>query len=712
MLIKILVVDDSASDRLIIKNMLSEYDVLTACDGVEAMRMLEEHDGINLLILDLNMPNMDGFQVLESLKENERYRKLRTIILTNYDELGNEIKGLKLGAIDYVRKPIHMHSLRARIDVHISLLRAEQALKQQLYEQTLSLDMIFDQAPIGIAISYNCDPQCSDEAIVRINPEYEQITGRTKEELINLGWVKITHPDDVQEDIDNFRKLQDGEIKNYSMEKRFIKPDGSVVWVSMIVAALGPMWKNKLNHICIIQDISERKQIEMERKYISEHDRWTGLYNRDYLVSLLEKDTKLKKNYKSALIGIDLSMVQLLAINYGFQYTQNLIKKTAESLSQHCTDNRLLFHTRENCFVFYLFDYRDKNELADFRNIIADTLESLFVTERIGGGIGIIEIEPNQNEVDIELVLRRLLITAERSFSLFGKDFEVCFYDEKLEALVNRERDIVEALTIIAADDHTNDDMFLQYQPIMNLGTGSICSFEALARLKTEKLGLVSPVEFIPIAEKTKLIIPIGKIVILKAFCFLNKLKERGYDEISVSINVSAIQLLKPDFTSMLFELMSEMQINPKNISIEITESVFVSDFENINNIIEKLRGAGIRVAIDDFGTGYSSLAREKELKVDYMKIDKHFIDKLLGIDMNKAITSDIISMAHKLGHCTVAEGVEHDIQLQYLKEHDCDRIQGYLISKPLDEEDAIKFLKKQEQTWLLLGYSVATSAK
>jgi PAS domain S-box-containing protein len=507
--------------------MLSEYDVLTACDGVEAMRMLEEHDGINLLILDLNMPNMDGFQVLESLKENERYRKLRTIILTNYDELGNEIKGLKLGAIDYVRKPIHMHSLRARIDVHISLLRAEQALKQQLYEQTLSLDMIFDQAPIGIAISYNCDPQCSDEAIVRINPEYEQITGRTKEELINLGWVKITHPDDVQEDIDNFRKLQDGEIKNYSMEKRFIKPDGSVVWVSMIVAALGPMWKNKLNHICIIQDISERKQIEMERKYISEHDRWTGLYNRDYLVSLLEKDTKLKKNYKSALIGIDLSMVQLLAINYGFQYTQNLIKKTAESLSQHCTDNRLLFHTRENCFVFYLFDYRDKNELADFSNIIADTLESLFVTERIGGGIGIIEIEPNQNEVDIELVLRRLLITAERSFSLFGKDFEVCFYDEKLEALVNRERDIVEALTIIAADDHTNDDMFLQYQPIMNLGTGSICSFEALARLKTEKLGLVSPVEFIPIAEKTKLIIPIGKIVILKAFCFLNKLKER-----------------------------------------------------------------------------------------------------------------------------------------------------------------------------------------
>ena len=129
MLMKILVVDDSASDRLIIKNMLSEYDILTACDGLEAVHMLQEHAGINLLILDLNMPNMDGFQVLEFLKEYERYRRLRTIILTNYDELDNEIKGLKLGAVDYIRKPIHMESLRARIDVHVALLRAEQALK-------------------------------------------------------------------------------------------------------------------------------------------------------------------------------------------------------------------------------------------------------------------------------------------------------------------------------------------------------------------------------------------------------------------------------------------------------------------------------------------------------------------------------------------------------------------------------------------------------
>lgn len=391
-------------------------------------------------------------------------------------------------------------------------------------------------------------------------------------------------------------------------------------------------------------------------------------------------------------------MVQLLTANYGFQYSQNLIKKAADALSQHCTHNRLLFQPRENRFIFYLFDYKDKNELIDFSHVIAETLESLLVTERIGGGIGILEIEQDDQDMDIDLLLRRLLIASERSVGLFGKDFEICFYDEELEAFVNRERDLVEALNLIAADDHTDEDLFLQYQPIINLKTGSVFGFEALARLRTEKLGPVSPLEFIPIAEKTKLILPIGEKVIVKAFRFLNRLEEHGYDEIHVSINISITQLLNPDFASRLFELIKDMQVNPKNVGIEITESVFATDYETINNIIVKFRNAGMSVAIDDFGTGYSSLGREKELKVDCLKIDKYFVDILLNADLKKAITCDIISMSHKLGHSTIAEGVECESQLQYLKEHNCDRIQGYLISKPLDEKDAFEFLKKYDR--------------
>jgi len=694
MLIKILVVEDSATDRLIIKNMLSEYTVLTACDGVEAMRMLEEHEGINIMIVDLNMPSMDGFQVLEALKKDERYQDVRIIILTNYDELDNEIRGLKLGAIDYIRKPIHMYSLKARIDVHAALLRAEHALKQKLAEQTLSFDMLFDQAPVGISISHNWYPQGSDEAVVRINPMYEQITGRTKEELVKLGWAKITHPDDLEEDLENFRRLQAGEIKDYSMEKRIIKPDGSVVWVSMIVAALSPMGKDQVNHICILQDISERMQMEMERKYLTEHDRLTGLYNRDYLVSLLDKDIKLKKQCKKALIGIDLSKIHLLTVNYGFQYTQNLIKKTAEAFLQLCADNRLLFHIHENHFVFYIFDYRDRSELATFGKRIAATLESLFVTERIGGGIGIVEFAQDQGDENVDSLLRRLLITTERSGNPVGNEFEIRFYDEEVEALVNWERDVAEALDAVATGNPASDYLYVMYQPIIDLKTGSVWGFEALARLKTDKLGLVPPVKFIPLAEKTKLILPIGEKVLVQVFRFLNRLKEQGYGDINVSVNISAIQLLQPDFPGRLFELMRQMQVNPNNVGIEITESVFASDYEHINIILGELKNAGIHIAIDDFGTGYSSLARERELIVDCVKIDKYFIDKLLDLDPSKAITSDIISMSHKMGHSTVAEGVENETQMQLLKEYSCDRIQGYLISEPLQEEEAIKFLQ------------------
>lgn len=188
MQIKILVVDDSASDRLIIESMLSEYEILTACDGLEAINVLEKHDGINLLILDLNMPNMDGFQVLEYLTGNKRYKKLRTIILTNYNELDNEIKGLKLGAVDYIRKPIHMQSLKARIDVHVALLLTQNALVRQLHEKDVTFETIFKKVPVGIAISFIRE---GDSKYYSINPAYENITGRGKEELLKLGWVQL-----------------------------------------------------------------------------------------------------------------------------------------------------------------------------------------------------------------------------------------------------------------------------------------------------------------------------------------------------------------------------------------------------------------------------------------------------------------------------------------------------------------------------------------
>jgi len=822
--IKILVVDDSASDRVLFGKMLSEYDVLTACDGVEAMQKIDEHEEVQLVILDLNMPRMNGLEVLAALKSDDRYKRVRTIILTNYEELENEIKGLELGTVDYIRKPIHLASLKARVGIHIELIQMQKQLEQKLVERRLTFERIFNQAPIGISISYSSDPSDAiSDVDTQINSMFEQIAGRTKEEMIKLGWAKITHPDDLAKDLAYYKRLKSGEIEDYSMEKRFVRPDGSVVWVEMTVASLNLPGEKEIAHIALLKDITRRKAIEADLiesersksvllshipgmayrcnydrewtmqyvsegcfeltgyppesiignrdlsfndliapeyreflwgewkerlakrepvkqeyeiitvdgthkwvlemgegifdeqgrvealegividisslkefenklRYRSEHDSWTGLYNRHYLESLLENDANKRAVGKRAIVSINLSPVQSLTATYGFHYTQDLIKKIADILTQFCTDRHLLFNTYENRFAFYLKGYKDKNELNEFSEAITRTLEPIQTAERIRVGIGVIEID-EENERNVDELLKKLLITSEKALDICDRDIGVCFYNEEIEKQMVREQEITLELAKISTEEEDNV-LFLQFQPILDLKSDRIISFEALARLNIEGLGPVTPLEFIPVAEKTRLIVPIGRKIILQALSFLNELKRNGHRSIEVSINVSAIELLRYGFTDSLLEMIEQTQVHPKNVGLEITESVFASNHQEINRILGRLSDTGIHIAIDDFGIGYSSLARERDLNIDCLKIDKSFIDRLMYLKADDAITSDIISMAHKLGHSTIAEGVEHEKQREYLEKWGCDKIQGYLISKPLDKEAAIEFLK------------------
>lgn len=822
--VKILVVNDSAQDCSIIINSLGEYNVLIAENGTAAMSLIESNPDIELILLDFDILRIDCYQLLATLKADSRFRDIHTIILTDPADLENEIKGLELGASDCFRKPIQVESLKARIDMHLKVMK-QKSYEEKLQEQQALFEALFQQAPIGISIVYDNGTSGANGGIsYRVNSMFEYITGRTQDEMAKLGWEGITHPDDLEEDMKNFKKLKSGEIGGYSMEKRYVKPDGSIVWVHMTIAPLILSHNNSINHICLVMDITKRKEIEAalresersksvllsnlpglayrcnydkewtmqfvsagcykltgyhpesllynrdlsfndliapefqetlrqewerilekrqpfkyeyeiitatgERKWVlemgegifdqkgnvealegiiiditdrkkiednlkynNEHDRWTGLYNRNYLENLLSIDLKKRTKEKRAVITINLSSLRLLTTSYGFHYTQDLMKKIADALTVHCTDKRLLFNTYENRFTFYIKGYKDKKELTQFCEDVIKTLDPILSIERIGGGIGVVEFD-KENEKDIDQLLKKVLIASERAFEIYDKDFGVCFFDEEMEAKINREEYIKRELGKIV-EGNGSDSLFLQFQPILDLKTNKIRAFEALARLKTNELGLVPPLEFIPIAEKTKLIVGVGEKIIQKALCFLDKLKKSGYEDIGVSINISPIQLLRNDFGDNLLKMINEMKADTKNIGIEITESVFANDYQEINRIIGKLKDLGLSIAIDDFGTGYSSLSRERELNINCLKIDKYFINNLMIIDADKAITGDIISMAHKLGHSTVAEGVEHEKQIEYLKNNGCDKIQGYFISKPLDEDDAIHFLKK-----------------
>lgn len=271
-------------------------------------------------------------------------------------------------------------------------------------------------------------------------------------------------------------------------------------------------------------------------------------------------------------------------------------------------------------------------------------------------------------------------------------NFSYSFFDEELEAQIVREEMIrLELIRVLEGKSEVR--FYLQFQPIYEIKSERIVGFEALARLTSNQLGAITPTEFIPIAEKTKLIIPLGKEIIRQALRFLSRLGQNGDSEVTVAINISAIQILQAEFVDDLLFMIREASVDPSRVCLELTESVFSARYRDINDILLLIKEHGIKIAIDDFGTGYSSFARERELNVDCLKIDKFFIDKLLQINEEQAITGDIISMAHKLGHSAIAEGVEQRQQREYLRKHGCDMIQGFYISMPLDEKDALELL-------------------
>ena len=583
------------------------------------------------------------------------------------------------------------------LTVLVSMLLMHQqeikSMEKQLRESERSKSSLISNLP-GLAYRSNIDKQRSMKFL---SEECFNLTGYTSDNLLSnkdFSYDNLIASEYYSELLAQWNHCIVNKLQ-FKYEYEIITSNGDRKWVFEMGKGIYDE-QNKIEAFeGIILDISDKKQNEINIKYIIEHDNWTGLYNRVYLDNLIRKDVNSINRVKNAFIGINLSDIQHLIPRYGFLYTQNLIKEVAIELNKYSTDNNILCQTYENRFLFYIRDYKNRVQLIEFSEDIAKTLESIFIMDKISGGIGIIEIENNIKD-NLDLILKRLLITTERSMSLCEKDFKICFYDQTLEAIVNRESEIIEELSRISKSDSC-DNLYVQYQPIMDLKTDSICGFEALARLRTDKLGLVPPLEFIPIAEMTKLINPIGEKIIIDAFKFINKLKSHGYDKISISINISAIQLLRPDFTERFFEIIKDMNVNPMNINIEITESIFTFDFKNINNTLAILKQAGIHISIDDFGTGYSSLARVRELNVNCIKIDKYFIDKFLDINSEKIIISDIISMSHKLGHYIIAEGVEYESQLEYLRKHNCDKIQGYLISKPLYEEMALEFLKSKE---------------
>ncbi len=818
---KILIVDDSKSDRTIIEKLLNEYEVLTAENGVEALDIISKNE-IDILILDINMPKMDGFEVLRHLKDTNRYKRLRTLILTNYNEIDNEIKGLQLGAVDYIRKPVNMYSLKARIQTHLELLKIQQLFEQKSHQEFLTVQTILKQAPLGIAFASRNVPLAIDskDETIHMNAILEKITGYDKAKLLSLGWQSIIHPDDLEKDLKLFKELENSESTSYETESRFIKPDKTEVWINLIIAKLNLNNSYKYNYIYLMQDISKRKAAESLLQeseqskavlvdnlpgmmYRCKNDKeWTMLYvsngcyeltgyNASFLLNnhILSYNDLIKPEYRDLILEswqmaindhtkfleeyeimmpngtykwvweqgqaiydqngqvkwlegliIDIdqrktneilikhasehdsltdilnlrslentiitqqqegkikqaSMVMIyirryshLVTSYGYKVGNQLILEVANILKELNDDKHMLYHPFNDRFIFLVHGYHKPATVESFVQKIVRELDNRVKQRTIGFSIGIIEIDHNKKN-DVVTLLRQAAIASDH-FNVHH-NISYSFYDKKIAEHNTREKLITESLENYLVDERSAD-FFLVYQPIIEIKTNKIIGFEALARFRHQHLGNIMPNEFIPVTESSLLILPYGKKIIEKAFAFSKKIEKAGHKDVIIALNVSAIQLLNDNFIKDLISLIKHNKVSPKNINIEVTESIFSDSYQEINRKLDEIHKLGIQVSIDDFGTGYSSLAREEELNVNILKIDRHFVSKLSSSDPKKNLISDIISMAHKLGHQVIAEGVENKEQLDYLRQHDCDMYQGFYFSKALLEEDALKLL-------------------
>ena len=693
-------------------------------------------------------------------------------------------------------------------------------ISKKLNESESLLRALIEQAPIGIGIATGYQYTSFTDTYFNVNPMFEKITGRTKDELLRTNWTDITHPDDLPADIEYFSLFSSGNIDGYDMEKRYIRPDGSSAWVHMIISPLN-LSDTANYHLCLIEDIGGRKKLEQELrdseiskavfmdnlpgmmyrckhdkyytmqfvsngcfdltgyhpeslidnkdvsffsliveqhrkslwdkfesalerherlqaeyqirtatgevkwvweqgqgiydsednvvavegiivditdrknnelmlKYMSEHDALTGLLNIRSFEHYFSKNSKAKKA-KTALIMVNVRRFNLINSALGYHYGELLLFDVAKCLLKLTAENINLFHVSAASFVYYISDYTSEQMLRNLSNEIAVELDYGIAQRSTMFNIGILKIDGFRIE-DAESALKKVSLAAEQASGY--QRFSFSFFNEEMEEKQKREIYISDLLHKSVRDEN-DTSLFLLFQPIVDLKTSRICGYEALARYRDDVQGVISPNEFIRIAEESQLMVQLGKKITRLVLEFASVLKSNGFDSVFLSINVSAVQLLSDTFLDDLECLIDEMKVNPENLCLEITESIFSDSFNEINNKLEKIRALGMKTAIDDFGTGYSSLAREREMNADILKIDKYFIDKLHNIDHDSVLTGAIIFMAHKLGQKVIAEGVEHEEQRQYLIDHQCDMIQGFLFSKPVAQDAALSLLKK-----------------
>lgn len=662
----------------IINSKSLDYEVMHCSSYDGAIRTIEKNLSVNLIILDIDVLKDQSDSVQKIFLTSQI-----PIILSTSDtnrELDEDWQNKSYGCIS---EYIDYFSLKNLIKTTLRLFENDYKLKQAkklIRKKEEKYRNLFQGHHAAMLL---IDPETGE--ILSANNAATDFYGWSQDELKNINIKDINTLD--KEEL--YYKINCVNPKNHFIFKHRIA-DGSIKDVEVHTGRANVEGKTTL--FSIIHDITDRKQAEKKNYSLAYYDTLTGLPNRKLFFKNLSNTLfeNKKDNFKTAVIIIDLDSFNDINTLYGHEVGDTLLKKITERMKKIVSTNKSLYRLGGDEFAVICKEYSDNQNCQSVCKKIDNTLsvpfridgKEIFISASKG-----IAVYPDSSLNMYALFKNSDIALQKAKQQKKGKC--LAFSENMSEEIKHKKRIEIELKKALE-----EDKLQLYFQPKIDIIKNKIIGTEALLRWKLDKIGYISPAEFIPIAEESGLILDIDRWVFSKACQQIKQWMKMGLRDQKISVNISGHHFKQGNLVKTVSDILKTVKIPSKSIEIEITENIFLENIEQSIKTLNILRGKGIDISLDDFGTGYSSLSYLKNLPLDRIKIDQSFIRNISNSKQDKAIVKTIVTIANLLDLKVIAEGVETEEELKIVKESGCTEVQGFYFAKPMPAKDYINFIK------------------